>query len=313
MSARPSTTERARRLLALLPYLRRGAEIPLSDLARVTGTDEERVADDLMTLSLCGTDPRDPSALIGVHVDGDVAIVFGELPALEEPVRLTAAELRALEAALESCGVSPDAALLERLAHAASQVDDPSSIAATVRAAAAPGGEAHTYAQFVAAVVGHRAMRIRYLSPGSPRESARVVHPLRLVSWRGRWYLVAYCQTAQDERTFRLDRVLSAEATGEVFEAPTDTTPSTVPVPDTDALPVAELRFAADAPDLTEREWPGATFERTESGEVLARVPYAGTGWIARKVAARLGDAEVVAPEEVRRAVAAMACRLLDN
>jgi predicted DNA-binding transcriptional regulator YafY len=44
---------------------------------------------------------------------------------------------------------------------------------------------------------------------------------------------------------------------------------------------------------------------------VTARIPYAGTTWIARAVVARLGEAEVLAPESVRRAVVDMAGKMI--
>jgi len=71
------------------------------------------------------------------------------------------------------------------------------------------------------------------------------------------------------------------------------------------------VRFATSAPDLTERDWPGATFEPQADGSVLASVPYAGSMWIAGKVAARLGEAELLAPAELRAAVAEAARGLL--
>jgi predicted DNA-binding transcriptional regulator YafY len=42
-------------------------------------------------------------------------------------------------------------------------------------------------------------------------------------------------------------------------------------------------------------------------GGIIVEVPYAGTGWLARQVVARCGGAEVLAPQEIRRAVAELA------
>jgi len=124
---------------------------------------------------------------------------------------------------------------------------------------------------------------------------------------RGAWYLHAFSLDAGAERTYRLDRVSGVEPGGGTFTPPADLPDAADSAPDSALLPRADVLFAHDAPDLTERDWPGATFERRPDGTVRASVPYAGTSWIARKVAARLGAAVVTAPDEVRRAVGAIA------
>ncbi|MGK7285250.1 HTH domain protein [compost metagenome] len=47
--------------------------------------------------------------------------------------------------------------------------------------------------------------------------SSRKVHPLGLTFWGEVWLLVAWCETREDYRSFRLDRCLSVTLTGEYF------------------------------------------------------------------------------------------------
>jgi proteasome accessory factor C len=306
-AARPSTAERARRMLALLPLLRDRGRRPLAELAAATGTDETTLAEDLTTLSLCGADERDPMALVAVYVEEGEAVVWGDLPALERPVRLTPAEARALLAALAALGVSPDSPLNSSLGAIASGTFDAAAMARTVRAAASPGGVAHTHALLAACATAGRVARITYTSQGSAEGAERLVAPWRLFFARGAWYLQAYSLDADAERTYRLDRISAVAPTTDSFEPPEDLPPAADCAPDPASLPRAEVHFAHDGPELTDREWPGATFDRRDSGMVLASVPYAGTRWIARKVTARLGDATVTAPAEVRSAIADLA------
>jgi predicted DNA-binding transcriptional regulator YafY len=49
------------------------------------------------------------------------------------------------------------------------------------------------------------------------RVSSRKVHPLGLTFWGEVWLLVAWCETREDYRSFRLDRCLSVTFTGEHF------------------------------------------------------------------------------------------------
>ena len=311
--AETSAADRARRMLALLPFLREQRAVPLAELARSVGSDEAQVADDLSVLSLCGGDERDPGQLVGVLVEDGVAQVFADLPALERPVRLTHAEARALLTAVQAIGADSTTTLVPKLAEFASRADEPADIAATVRAAFAPGGQAAVLAALNAAAEHRISARIGYTSLSSGAETSRVVHPYALYRWRDAWYLVAFCETASEQRTFRVDRITSVRSTGEVFAVPIGATPAANPLPDLESMPRATVRFALDAPDLNDRDWPGAVFERDADGSVIASVPYAGTAWIARAVASRLGDGEVLAPGEVREAVATMARSMLDE
>ena len=54
-----------------------------------------------------------------------------------------------------------------------------------------------------------RNLRLLYL--GKKGESSRVVTPLYPSQHRGTNYLIAYCHQANDQRTFRIDRIFSAE------------------------------------------------------------------------------------------------------
>jgi len=59
------------------------------------------------------------------------------------------------------------------------------------------------------ALANGRNLRILYL--GKSGESKREITPLYPSQHRGVTYLVAYCHQAKDQRTFRLDRIFSAE------------------------------------------------------------------------------------------------------
>jgi proteasome accessory factor C len=304
--ARRASGDPVRRMLALVPLLRHRGTHSLADLARSLGTDVATVAADLETLSTCAADERDPSTNIAVYVEGDHAVVYGDLPALATAVRLTAAEARAVRAALELCGDASDSALAAKLETIA-VAPERAAPERTLGVSAAPGDSAHTYALLAACAAAHRAARVLYLPQGEREPQERVIRPWRLFFERGVWYVHLVSEASGDERTYRLDRVLSAEATGREFEPPVPLPPVPTVLPDPAVLPCAEVLFAHDGFDLDDRGWPGTTFERREDGTVFASVPYSGTAWVARKVASWLGAATVISPQEVRAAVALVA------
>jgi proteasome accessory factor C len=306
---------RARRLLALLPYLATQGDYELADVAARAGADQATIAADLMTLSMCGTDPRDPNKMVSVFVEGELVTIFGPLPSLDLPVRLTPREARALAAALETAGKDATDPLLGRLAAAAAEGLDPQELASTVKAAFADGGAAVIYTALLDAVTAHEVVRIRHTGAGDACERERLVRPWALAARRGVWYLRGWSEDAEAERMFRLDRISSVRPAGRGFDAAEvpGSAEDLDPLASLSEAPRAEVRFAFDAPDLNPRDWPGATFEVQSDGSVAASVPYTGTEWIARKVASRLGDAEVVRPVEVRAAIERMARDLLSE
>ena len=162
-----------------------------------------------------------------------------------------------------------------------------------------------------AAVRDREAVILTYQSDGAESPRERTVEPLQLLAERGAWYLSAWCREAGDFRTFRIDRIRGLRATGERFDpAAHGTSRLDSGAFPTDGLPVARLRFASEEA-YVERDWPGSRLaERFEDGDVVAEVPFSGTDWIARHVVARLGAVEVLEPESVRAAVAALAAEL---
>jgi predicted DNA-binding transcriptional regulator YafY len=66
-----------------------------------------------------------------------------------------------------------------------------------------------------------RRLKVRLVYAGRGRQQTeRLVDPLGLVDKDDIWYLIA--RTPKGQRTFRIDRVVSAELTGEPFERPAD-------------------------------------------------------------------------------------------
>lgn len=311
MTPRIDTAARARRMVALLPLLRKDTRIPLADLAAALNCTTAEVADDLTALTMCGIPPYTPFDMIDLALDGDAVVVYMDPPALRAPLKLTLPEARALGAALEMAGFETSHPLRQALAEAHASSISPDELERTVRASAAPGGAAEIYGTLASAVEDHERVRIEYYTAGTGRVSVRVVHPWALVPHLGSWYLVAWCESADARRVFRLDRIHAAERTGEGFMRPIFF--STSVTPELGELAEAEIVFAPGARLPDERTWPGATFSPQADGSTLARVAYQTPQWVAREVVAQLGKAEVMAPDEVRDAVAELAAETLER
>jgi proteasome accessory factor C len=306
MTARASSADKARRLIALLGRLHEGTHMPLATLAAELGTTPAELASDLETLSVCGIAPYTPMELVPVLIDGDVVEVWGSVPAMRGPVRLSPAEAAALAAALAAAGFSADDPLSGKLLAASSAAFDAEELARTLRTAASTHTPA-TFEALAAGIAGREVLAIAYQREGAAEPTLRRVEPLQLFADRGAWYLSAWCRKAGAFRTFRIDRVRGVQRTGETFDPAARGEGLSTTAFATSDLPTARMRFAA-ADTFSEREWPGArVVEEFPDGGLVAEIPYAGTDWIARRVVARLGGVEVLEPASVREAVSALA------
>ncbi len=308
--AKPSSSLRAKRLLAILHLFQPNTRVPLDAIAEAVGAGVPEIIADLESLACCGVAPYTPEALMPVLIEDGYVEVWGDLPALERAVRLSRAEARALAAALQAAGLPAGDPLTAKVIAAAATDVDAADIERVVRAAA-PGGAAtgSTLKTLSLALSEGRAVHIAYRSAGADEETERVIEPLGLVQERGAWYVEAFCRKAGALRTFRVDRIREA-VLAEALEAPRRFSPSGAAF-EAAGLPLARLRFASDEA-FSEREWPGGrVVEVSRDGSTLVDVPYAGWGWLARHVAARLGAVEVLEPAGMRAAVAALALREL--
>ncbi|PRY44907.1 putative DNA-binding transcriptional regulator YafY [Umezawaea tangerina] len=169
-----------------------------------------------------------------------------------------------------------------------------------------------------AAVHAREVLRFDYPGPddGEPRPPRRV-EPHHVVTWGGRWYLVAWDLERDDWRTFRADRVAPRVPTGPRF------TPRELPGGDVATFVAARFRGSDSSAD-----WPcrgevildlpaAAVSDHTRDGVVEALGPdrcrLAVGSWSWPALAASLGrfdaDVEVVGPPELKEAFALLARR----
>jgi proteasome accessory factor C len=308
--AKTTASDRARRLLALTGHLTKDARLSIATLAEALGTTPAELADDFVALSMCGTGDLDPWSLVPVMVEDGFVEVWGEMPALRGRVRLSATEAAALAAALQAAGFSADDPLVARILSATSTDFDAHRLEQTVRAAISTH-DTSVFETLARATRDAHVVRLEYGSAGSAETTVRDIEPRAVFAERGAWYVTAWCRLNDAWRTFRIDRIRSAEPTGAIFDAVVrGSSPENAPGFGLKDSPVARLSFTPGEA-FTLREWPGARLVSSPGADhVEIEVPYSGLGWISRQVVARLGAVRVVEPIEVRDAVATLANEL---
>ena len=212
-----SAPDQVARLLALVPYLLARGEVRLDEAAEHFGVPADQLDRDLRLLFMTGLSGGLPGDLIEVDIDaleGEGVIRVDNAEYLARPVRFSPAEATALVVALRTMvdAAPPDARdVVERTLaklEGVAGTDAESVLPVHVTAERTPGAE--LVGTVEAAIAAGRQLEIVYHVPSRDTESSRVIDPRGIARVENVLYLDAWCHDAQDDRVFRLDRIVSA-------------------------------------------------------------------------------------------------------
>jgi proteasome accessory factor C len=307
-----TTADKLRRILLLIPKLSDDKSHDIEELAAIVGVKRETLLTDIRSLADRFDDPGGFVEALNIMIEERRVSV--RTSHFLRPMRFSAGELAALELGLALLkGLRPleeqsviDRAR-ERLQGALALVKDAPPMP-TLRAAVlgdlTPELRGRREVLRRSARDRHKA-RIGYRKADASAPSDRVICPYGLILSRGNWYVVAHCDASDGLRVFRLDRVTDAERLEERFEAP-DGDPLASVVRDghvfhtEDPVATVTIRYSpAVARWIAERE--GVTVDA--DGSLTRESPLADIDWAVRQVLQYGPEAEVIAPEEVRRGV----------
>ncbi|WP_081423786.1 helix-turn-helix transcriptional regulator [Celeribacter ethanolicus] len=208
---------RSDRLFDLIQILRDGKLHTARELAERVEVSERTIWRDMATLRASGV-PVEGERGVGYMVTAPITL---------PPMNLTMGELEALHLAVAILSEATDPDLATNAKSLAAKIDAvlPEN---TGPPAAGWGMAVHPFA-FADARTGFRHMpllrtavrekkvlRIAYLSLDGTK-TTRLVRPLQLDYWGRVWTMSAWCETRDDFRTFRVDRIESTIDTGAQF------------------------------------------------------------------------------------------------
>ena len=194
----------------------------------------------------------------------------------------------------------------------------------------AEGGESRIHIQHIAgravparmfqdvlgALIGRQRLEIRYHGRRRNEESERIISPQRLTQYRNSWYLDAWCHAAEGLRSFALERIREQKRQGEAAkevspEALSSHFDASYGIFSGPAEHLAELRFSPETSRwISEEIWhPDQQGAFEADGSWTLRVPFSNSRELIMDVLRYGADAEVLAPEFLRQAVAAEARR----
>lgn len=301
------TAAQLRRILHLIPLCEEDESHALEEMAAAIGTDPRTLLRDLRALSERFDDPGGFVEAVQVFVEpGRFSLRSDHF---RRPMRLTMAELGALSLGLAILEAERPPDEQETIRRARGRLEQvlallPDEVGGPVLQHAEQGADANPEILRVVreGVRQDRCLTIRYASAHATVATDRVVCPLALVPSRGRWFLVA----TQDDavRVFRVDRMESAVLMPDTFERAS--------APSVDAMLSGERVFMGEVEEtLVVRysariaAWIGERegVEPAADGSVTVDYPLGDREWAVRHVLQYGPEAEVLAPDTVRRMV----------
>ena len=311
--AGPVVPERFAVLQALLAYLlaacgeANDAVIPAHEIVERFHIPEDELEEHLQLLNLVnfgGGCYTVYAALEGdsVHVDKEL---YGDTFRLAP--RLTPLEARAIGLALEFVGpmIAADAHTpLDRVRRKLEETFGQLELAQTPNPQVA-GAEADLVATLTEGIRERRLVEIEYQKEGEQTWSKRVVEPYSLERELPNWRVHTWDRSRDAERSFRLDRMRSAQLTQESF----DPRPAFEPRGFRDARTAKILYMKGVAARWAAER--GATL--LKDGTALAEMPVGSQEWLLGEVFSQRGEAVLLEPEELRTVVAARARKLANE
>jgi proteasome accessory factor C len=303
-------------MLTLVPYLQSRDGIPVKQVAADFGVSTKQIVKDLNVLWFCGLPQAMPGEMIDVDMDAlelDGIVRIDNAEYLDRPLRLDRGEAAALIVALRTLRASSTQAQSDVidgvLAKLEALVGELATSPAHVHVEEADPVVQDTLTRALAA---RECVRITYATPARDEVTERTIEPLRLFAAQGRRFVEAWCRRVDDLRTFRLDRIETAEPTGEHYEprevAPEAMSEGTFRVGDD--TPSAVLDLHPDAHWLTEY-YDVERLGEPEPDVVRIRLHGSTTEWLRRLVLRNGGAVRVVEPADLAGEVRATAARAL--
>jgi proteasome accessory factor C len=305
----PVAPERFGVLQALLAHLlaacgdEPSATIPAAELAERFHIPEDQLEDHLQLLNLVNFGGG--CYAVYASLDGDFVRVDKELfgDTFRRPPRLTPLEARAIRLALEFVGPMIAAEAHTPLERVRRKLEETFGEFELAQAPDRPiaSQEEDLVRKLADAIMHNRLVRIEYVD-AEGETSKRVIEPYGFEREIPNWYLFSWDPRKEGgERSFRLDRIRSADVLDEIFE----------PRPGLRFRKLEDVQTARvlySGPTARLRIERGAT--PLAKGQALEDLRVGSAEWLVGEILSHRGEAEVLEPTSLRREVLRGAKRL---
>lgn len=296
MAKKSTPLEKAARMLDLVPFISSHQGISTSELASQFGISEEELLSDLNSLWMCGDSRFD---LIDLSFDSGF-VTIRNAQTLNLIRSLSPQEIISIVIGLDLIekGLPGDrkdlateiSSLRAKLGEGMTRILD-----------ANPAHDSNVIEAIKEALHKTRKIHISYFSPSDDEITERDITPLDFIQNQGHDFLIAYCDRAQAQRSFRVDRIQSAEILDE-------TALQSSPIEDSSDATFSSVRILHSV--RRSRESLGSSI--SGEGSHVSVSSYS-EDWLSRTVISAAGAMEVTVPLETRRNIADRAAEALQQ
>ena len=224
------------------------------------------------------------------------------------PARLLPLEAKALVAAIDLVGEHlPEGSLAsarDKIVDALGR--DPATDGLQITTA--KGDDSEIARVVSSAIADRRLLRIEHYKESEDEFTERTIEPYQLLNGPEGWYVHSFEPAKDHSRSFRLDRIRSADVLDETFEPRPGVEPEMQGWPTTGEVPASAQARVWISPERA--RWAREdrrVVDELKDGAVVVELPYGGNDYLAREILKEAGDAVVLAPEDAREAVLAAA------
>jgi predicted DNA-binding transcriptional regulator YafY len=304
--------ERFARLVTLAGILidtaRENSKLELRELCERLQISEQELRQDIDVLNVVNFGGG--SYVLYAEIQGDQIEVdpepYGDNFA--QPARLLPLEAKALIAAIDLVGEHlPEGSL----ASARDKITDAlgrDPAADGLQITSAKGDDSEIARVVSSAIADRRLLRIEHYKEAENEFTERTVEPYQLLNGPEGWYVHAFEPAKDHTRSFRLDRIRSADVLDEGFERREGVEPEMQGWPTTGEVPRSARARVWVSPERA--RWAREdkrVVDELEDGAVVVELAYGGNDYLAREILKEAGDAVVLEPEDAREAVRAAA------
>jgi proteasome accessory factor C len=302
--------ERLARMLVVVPYLIQHPGTTLDEASALFAIPVLQLRRDLEQLFLAGLPPYGPGDLIDVDIDEDGGIWIAMADQFARPLRLTRQEALAVYVRATELAATPGIPVAPALTAALAKLRDALGPEGLGEAAGIAGAEPGTPPEHLDAVRAareeHERLRIAYVAQSTGERTQRVVEPEEVFASAGHWYAAVWDVDVDDERLLRIDRIASADPTGERFSPHGLQGAGRALYTPTDHDIEVRVRLHPAARWVAEY-YPARDATEGPDGSLEVTLPTARMQWLTR-LFLRLGsDADVLEPAGLRDEIVAQA------
>jgi predicted DNA-binding transcriptional regulator YafY len=304
--------ERFARLVTLAGILidtaRENSKLELRELCERLQISEQELRQDIDVLNVVNFGGG--SYVLYAEIQGDQIEVdpepYGDNFA--QPARLLPLEAKALVAAIDLVGEHlPEGSLAsarDKIVDALGR--DPA--ADGLQITSAKGDDSEIARVVSSAIADRRLLRIEHYKEAENEFTERTIEPYQLLNGPEGWYVHAFEPAKDHTRSFRLDRIRSADVLDEGFERREGVEPEMQGWPTTGEVPRSARARVWVSPERA--RWAREdkrVVDELKDGAVVVELAYGGNDYLAREILKEAGDAVVLEPEDAREAVRAAA------